>query len=80
MILSMSMKHCEKIILVIGKILSIFHVNKKPKQKVEEKHDAETKGGLDATETAVEGDEQLRSSNKQNKKATEEAQKQSQEK
>ena len=31
-----SMKHCEKIIILIGKILSIFHRQKKPKQKVEE--------------------------------------------
>jgi len=31
-----SMKHCEKIILFIGKILSIFHIHKKQQQKPEE--------------------------------------------
>ena len=30
-----SMKHAEKIILMLGKFLSIFHVNKKPKPKSE---------------------------------------------
>ena len=46
-----SMKHAEKIILLIGKCLSIFHIQKKNKKKIENKKEDEENSQNDENST-----------------------------
>lgn len=61
-----SIKYCEKIILFIGKILSIFHVQKKPKHKKDDKEDVEKEENKDKQESQKENDEKIIDNNEIN--------------